>query len=195
MEIPINNSLNSTNSSSSNSSSSNNCTICFTEISEQDKIIFKCDHFFCNSCIQDWLNKGKNSCPLCRKEINEYKLNGENYRLIIKQINNPNENLREINIMNRELIRINGRIKCFLYLSVICSTYFADMYLNTLNNYHLLNDKYLDCNTNLTEYENIYNNKIVDNVGIFSLDTHMFKSCSISQYFYDKCFINYNYNE
>ena len=58
----------------SSTSSSNNCTICFTEISEDEKITLNCKHYFCNSCIQDWLDKKKYSCPLCRGDIKEYNL-------------------------------------------------------------------------------------------------------------------------
>ena len=174
------------------STSLNNCTICFTEISEQGKITLNCKHYFCNLCIQEWLNKGKNTCPLCRIEINDYKLNGENYRLILKQINSE-ENNTEINDLNRQLIKINGRIKCFFYLSTILLTYFANMYFKISNDYNQLNEEYFSCNTNLTNIindYNDYNNKILHNVGIYSLDNHLFKSCSISQYFYNKCFMN-----
>jgi len=197
MEDPINDPLNSTNSSSSNSSSSNNCTICFTEISEDEKITLNCKHYFCNSCIQDWLDNKKYSCPLCRNEIKEYNLNDKNYRIVLKESDTPvtNERGREINDLNRYLIRVNSRLKCLMYVSMLSTTYFANMYFRILNNYNLLNDKYLDCTKNLTEFENIYNNKVIYNVGIFSLDNHLFKSCSIPQYIYDKCFINYNYNE
>tara|TARA_Y100000590_G_C15642864_1_gene985685 strand:- start:423 stop:950 length:528 start_codon:yes stop_codon:yes gene_type:complete len=168
-----------------NTNSSNNCTICFLEISEEDKVILNCNHFFCNSCIQDWLNKDKNSCPLCRQEIKEYNHNDKNYRLIIKE-----NNQRDLNDIDRQLVRINGRIKIYLCLSVACSTYFASMYFSILNNYNHLYNEYQQCDTNLTNILHNYNHNILHNVGIYSLDNHFFKSCSIPQYFYDKCFMN-----
>ena len=31
------------------------------------KLIYK--HFFCNDCINTWLLKKKNNCPICRYEV------------------------------------------------------------------------------------------------------------------------------
>ena len=133
----------------SSTSSSNNCTICFTEISEEEKITLNCNHFFCNTCIQDWLDKNKYSCPLCRSDIKEYNVNDKNYRIVLKD-NNNNQINTEINELNRYLIRINSRFRYLFYVSVIFSTYFLNLYIGNLNNYSILQEKYNECNTNLT---------------------------------------------
>jgi hypothetical protein len=179
----------------SSTSSSNNCTICFTEISEDEKITLNCNHYFCNSCIQDWLDKKKYSCPLCRSDIKEYNLNDKNYRIVLKE-NNPvtNTRSREINDLNRYLIRVNARLKCLIYVSLISTTYLADMYFRILSNYNDLHEEYQDCKTNLTLLENV-NMNILSDIGMYSLDRHIFRECSIPKYFYDKCFMSYNYNE
>ena len=180
----------------SSTSSSNNCTICFTEISEEEKITLECKHYFCNTCIQDWLDKGKNSCPLCRSDIKEYNLNDKNYRIVLKENNTSVtiERGREINDLNRYLIKVNARLKCLIYISVIGSTYLADMYFRILSNYNHLYDDYQDCKNNLTLLENV-NMNILNDIGMYSLDRHIFRECSIPKYFYDKCFMSYNYNE
>jgi hypothetical protein len=49
------------------------CSICFLEYGENDEITpLPCDdrHFFHTQCIEDWL-KANNSCPICRKPINQ----------------------------------------------------------------------------------------------------------------------------
>jgi len=180
----------------SSTSSSNNCTICFTEISEDEKITLNCKHYFCNSCIQDWLDKKKYSCPLCRGDIKEYNLNGENYRIVLKERDTSvtNGRGREINDLNRYLIRVNARLKCLIYVSLISTTYLSDMYFRILSNYNNLHDDYQDCKTNLTLLES-GDMSILNDIGMYSLDRHIFRECSIPKYFYDKCFMSYNYNE
>lgn len=180
----------------SSTNSSNNCTICFTEISEDEKITLNCKHYFCNSCIQDWFDKQKYSCPLCRSDIKEYNLNNKNYRIVLKEADNPvtNERSREINDLNRYLIRINSRLKCLIYVSIISTTYLADKYFRIINNYNNLYDDYQGCKSNLTILKSNDMNILTD-IGMYSLDRHIFKECQISKYFYDKCFMSYNYNE
>jgi hypothetical protein len=44
------------------------CTICRAEFHGDDKItLLNCNHFFCEDCIKLWLDKFKNTCPICRK--------------------------------------------------------------------------------------------------------------------------------
>ena len=45
----------------------NSCSICLDVISEDTKIITKCNHIFHKKCILQWLEENEN-CPLCRKE-------------------------------------------------------------------------------------------------------------------------------
>lgn len=177
----------------SSTSSSNNCTICFTEISEDEKITLNCNHYFCNSCIQEWLNKGKDNCPLCRSDIKEYNLNDKNYRLIIIRNTSDRITNREIVEMNRYLSRVLSRVKCLFYIFAIYSSYMTNLYLSVRESYIDLEDKYNSCNNNLTEAKGPHMD--IMNVGMYSLDKHSFKACSIPKYFYDKCFMSYNYNE
>lgn len=47
------------------------CSICFEEITNVSSA--NCNHNFCHSCIMDWCNVGKVSCPLCRTRMFEIK--------------------------------------------------------------------------------------------------------------------------
>ena len=44
------------------------CPVCFTS-SETTIKIKKCNHVFCEDCIQKWLKSHKNTCPICRVNV------------------------------------------------------------------------------------------------------------------------------
>uniref|UniRef100_A0A6C0LGE0 RING-type domain-containing protein n=1 Tax=viral metagenome TaxID=1070528 RepID=A0A6C0LGE0_9ZZZZ len=44
------------------------CPVCFTS-SETTIKIKKCNHAFCEDCIQTWLKSHKNTCPICRVNV------------------------------------------------------------------------------------------------------------------------------
>ncbi|KDP34535.1 hypothetical protein JCGZ_11085 [Jatropha curcas] len=46
------------------------CCICLEEYKEGDKckILSKCKHLYHDSCIEEWLLKGRN-CPVCRDSV------------------------------------------------------------------------------------------------------------------------------
>ena len=46
------------------------CSICLEEnINNNELCKTNCNHIFCKKCLDDWFNKGKNTCPLCRDNI------------------------------------------------------------------------------------------------------------------------------
>jgi len=48
----------------------NDCTVCGDNFKdEQDIIILPCEHIYHNECIEPWLCKNSNKCPVCRKEV------------------------------------------------------------------------------------------------------------------------------
>ena len=78
------------------------CPVCFTS-SETTIKIKKCNHIFCEDCIQKWLKSHKNTCPICRvnviienENINEENTNDEN----INEENTNDENINEENSNN-----------------------------------------------------------------------------------------------
>lgn len=53
----------------------NSCNICLNVIDDQ-YIITKCNHFFCKSCIKEWMVREytlymKTTCPTCRTSLHE----------------------------------------------------------------------------------------------------------------------------
>ncbi|XP_047365876.1 RING-H2 finger protein ATL33-like isoform X2 [Vespa velutina] len=47
------------------------CTICFQNVSDQDKVLL-CGHCFHEKCIEEWRTRGpmesRNTCPTCREK-------------------------------------------------------------------------------------------------------------------------------
>ena len=53
--------------------SESTCIICLDEFKLKDKLrCLPCKHFFHDICITDWLKRNE-TCPLCRKDIDENK--------------------------------------------------------------------------------------------------------------------------
>lgn len=135
----------------------NSCTICIKEdIIDNDIYITDCNHIFCNECLDDWFQRGNNSCPLCRSEINTYSYKDEKYRLIIhkienniqtNQINNNNSNIRNLIIKNIRL-RFYGFSITFLFL------YYLNQYLYILSKNNELSSELDDCILNYTDLRN-----------------------------------------
>ena len=47
------------------------CSICLTnDIIPFNKCITQCSHSFCKGCLDKWFDRGKNTCPMCRKTDN-----------------------------------------------------------------------------------------------------------------------------
>jgi hypothetical protein len=77
------------------------CPICFESIPNQNIFITSCNHTFCISCITEYIKYQKNSpslkhltCPLCRQEINEFKINNKKHIRILQ--------LATLNSINRK---------------------------------------------------------------------------------------------
>ena len=55
------------------------CAICLNEVRRSRKNVpLRCGHLFHSHCLQNWKNKGKQTCPVCRKIFD-----GENFRVHI----------------------------------------------------------------------------------------------------------------
>ena len=44
------------------------CSICL-DTQQDDKVVGKCNHFFHKKCIDQWIDSGKDTCPLCRSRL------------------------------------------------------------------------------------------------------------------------------
>jgi hypothetical protein len=70
--------------SKSSNYSNINCSICLTNINDNNTKTLECKHTFHINCIDIWIDN-KNSCPLCRAIINKqpYKIPEQNSHHII----------------------------------------------------------------------------------------------------------------
>jgi hypothetical protein len=77
MQVPlpipeILNSLNRTRFNPTDNGLQSQCAICWNDFQLDEEVTpLLCDerHLFHTSCIEAWIKKGHNTCPLCRKQI------------------------------------------------------------------------------------------------------------------------------
>ena len=90
------------------------CIICTERIIKARQL--SCNHFFHLICLSQWLEKGHNTCPVCRSPIkyrnNNDKNNGRDNRnnTINNQANRNNNNNINLNNRNNHSIDINSTI-------------------------------------------------------------------------------------
>ena len=70
------------------------CAICLNPVRKtRNTPELKCGHVFHIGCLEDWEDKGGETCPICRKQ-----LSGAEYRvtLTIENLNNNSSNVYEL---------------------------------------------------------------------------------------------------
>ena len=53
------------------------CSICLNEVkATRSNPPLRCGHIFHSHCLQEWTNRGKNTCPTCRKvfDVSQFKI-------------------------------------------------------------------------------------------------------------------------
>ena len=65
-----------------------------------------CNHNFCYTCLNNWFQKNKKTCPMCRENINYFKYDNEINRIIyinpVNQSNNtPNPNTNNYVVVDK----------------------------------------------------------------------------------------------
>ena len=134
------------------------CSICLDKMNDESISTINCNHSFCNVCIEEYINKNKNTCPLCRCEIKEFYNKEERTKIIFK--NSPQ-------IVDPRVIRVYELryhkmcLKAYLLLIII----FIQFYLLLRNSYYLdrceyMNNEYHNNNTLLL---NNYNSCVEEN--------------------------------
>ena len=86
------------------------CPICMEEILDVDKVVTKCGHVFCASCLFQNL-PSSTACPMCRETLADYKpirskvdLLEEELRLLREELGHRNRVLRRLQSMIQENI-------------------------------------------------------------------------------------------
>tara|TARA_B100001287_G_C22632120_1_gene505715 strand:+ start:355 stop:852 length:498 start_codon:yes stop_codon:yes gene_type:complete len=163
----------------------NKCSICLEEIN--NKSTTNCNHSFCFNCLNEWLSKNKNTCPICRTQLKHYINNGNNTK-IISIFNTDIDPIH--NQLIRELISRHAKLKCFLYFISIGFTYTLSRLLTTEYNNLSLIREINDCKYNLTQLENeiYYDDNNYNSVLVYDTNINKMSHCMISDYYYNKCF-------
>lgn len=166
----------------------NNCTICFENILFEDNCITNCNHNFCKNCLNEWFKKNKDTCPLCRTKIEYYKCKDETIKLYFVNSNNTVNDLYNHLVYRYYILK---RYVCFISFISFIQLYFLS--INGIN-YNILDTKYNDCLQNYTDLNYQYNDLTEDlkNTKIYNEKDHMIYTCSIPQYFINKCFNMFN---
>jgi len=164
------------------------CSICLEENINQEFVsTTNCSHSFCNKCLEDWLNNGKYSCPLCRNEIKTFITNDKETRIlpVLVRSDMPRINI-PVNTIIQNLIYSNVRLKCSLSLSLATLVILGNYYARDMYDYSNLLDRYNVCATNLTTYQDTCHD--LTEAALYDTAYHSLKICKIPQYYYNKCF-------
>ena len=144
----------------------NSCAICMKEELDDENIYTtNCKHIFCKDCLDDWFQRGNQTCPLCRSNIDSYKYKDENYKLVVHTVENESSvgdiSLNQLishNLVVRNIIKQNLRLKLYTFTSVFLFLYVVNSYLFTLSKNNALTDELNACNLNNTQLRNnLYN--------------------------------------
>lgn len=139
----------------------NNCPICYDKIENNNYIVTKCNHTFCNDCLFKSLKNGS-KCPLCREEIFNFEK--------IKSLNDSDIIQMEINSMP-------------LRIPLVIET--TDSLIDIIE-YSLQNNKYTLIDNEVKEMLNNYfrssNFQIMLKNMFLSLLTSTFRIMSINNY-------------
>tara|TARA_B100001758_G_C18415022_1_gene618869 strand:- start:2426 stop:3376 length:951 start_codon:yes stop_codon:yes gene_type:complete len=84
-----------------------NCPICMNEVLNVDKVVTKCGHMFCASCLFTNIGVSTN-CPMCRESLVDYKPIHDKIRVLEAEIKIMRE---ELNHRSRVLRRVQSMIQ------------------------------------------------------------------------------------
>ena len=186
----------------------NKCTICLKENLNDEEIYYtNCNHEFCKSCLDDWFQRGNQSCPLCRSEITEYKYKDEKYKLVIYNSNeniiNENidesrviENISDINIIYNTIVKKLARLRLVFFITSMSFLFLFNSHINLMTNYNELREKYDECinnNLNISSYlndcfSNIPPNPMNHGYYVSMYNGEITRRCFYPLNFYNICF-------
>ena len=95
------------------------CSVCLNEMDQTTQTKTSCGHLFCYNCLVDWINRGNNTCPMCRTQIRTFTRENTMIRLI------DHENLTSEYIINLNIPNGYVLIKKKLYILTFVSLTFS----------------------------------------------------------------------
>ena len=174
----------------------NNCIICLKENLNNEIICStNCLHLFCKECLDQWLDTGKRTCPICRQNINYFKNKDIHYRIYRsgdRRTSRNTINTINNNIIIRRLTRQNYNMKFNLFILIglilIMSVYFNILYTD----YNKLKNLYVNQGNNLglleSELDICYSNGDNEISVIMIGPNNEGKQCLIQRSSYYRCF-------
>ena len=140
---------------------SQSCIICLKDdLLIENMCSTGCSHLFCKECLDRWLDKGKKTCPLCRRTIQYFKNNDVNYRVVIHpnsgSSNNTSnsENTTPRDTISRDTVQdiirryYNMRYIMFIMSLVMIAGYTG--YAGLIDRYNHLRNLYIMGQNNIT---------------------------------------------
>jgi len=58
------------------------CSVCLGVFTEEDACVTQCHHKFCKRCLDAWFNSNHVTCPLCRSDIQYFRHQGVDKRIV-----------------------------------------------------------------------------------------------------------------
>ena len=172
----------------------NSCSICLEEAVENENICeTNCSHFFCQTCLDEWFNRGQISCPICRDSINYFKNMETNYRVIIRSNINNDRNIISRNEIN-QLLRSYYNMRYISFVMFLLCIFLMNYYRIIKDQYNQLlinnqnNIQNISLLTNELKQCNIISDELIT-VSIYNGGNNL-KRCEIPYLSYIRCFMN-----
>ena len=174
------------------------CVICSRDdVSSESMCSTDCSHLFCKNCLDEWLDQGKKTCPMCRKTIRYFKSDDIQYRVII-QSERPSTATISRSVVER-IIRQNYNMRYIIFLMFLAMLAGFNAYTVLANNYNYLNFRYVGAQQNITVLtealdECQHSNGGFREVLVYVLQiqgseiSNVLKKCVIPLFSYHKCF-------
>lgn len=165
------------------------CSICLNEeIEDLNKCINNCGHVFCKTCLDTWLNRGNDDCPLCRQKIEYFEYRNEKYRLInISRQTNPLSRVQTVFRTHPNLLLVIRVMGLILSVGVLLQAYF--IYNLHKQNIELKEKHDNDISTfvKIMRDNNYINSQQTIGINICKFFNNC-KYCLMPKYFVNKCF-------
>ena len=175
------------------------CIICLgDDISSENMCFTDCSHMFCKDCLDEWLDQGKKTCPMCRETIRYFKNEDIQYRVVVQ-----NERASSTATISRSvvenIIRQNYNMRYIIFLMFLSLVMGFNAYTVLANDYNYLNFRYIGAtqnNTVLMEQLNECQNPSsgFNEILVYILQvqgpaiSNVLKKCAIPLFSYYKCF-------
>jgi len=175
------------------------CIICLKDNLQQETMCStECSHLFCKECLDEWLDRGKKSCPVCRKTIQYFRNNDVDYRVVVHGGNPSSRNPSSRDTISRDMVqnivRQNYNMRYMIFLMFVVMVFGFNAYTVLSNSYNQLNYQYINEQHNITMLRGALHQCCGEDgrVPVYILQKedglNMLRKCTISMAAYNRCF-------